>query len=532
MTNDVDALLDSAFQDYNTGDFESAERKVRSALIVSPTHGDALYLLGLIAYKKGVWTEAIDVLSLVARIYPQYPNYRLSLAEVYQAHGDNDKAKEIYLTQPQNPKAMAAVGWIELKQGNLKEAKKLFIKNPVAISFYGLAEMSKGKKKLDYLKQAFELEKLPEVAKAFILYYLKKKKYANAKKYMKYLPKDKFIQALFLKAEHKELKAIRLLKELTMANQFSWEAWLELAQTAEIVNDINLAETAYRNVLNLKNNSLEALQGLARLLMKENRLNEAIDLYQKLARENPQNSEMLVALATILDGLNEPTEALGLYFNALILGQKGLSKNIEQQIIKLAQTDKKTALRFAKGWVKNFPKNKTAQKVLNFLKLCLFIICFWGGAGYAQVPVPDEDLNLLWQAKIAEYGDPVGQYELAKIYETGRGVSKDVQKAIHYYQLSAAQNYLPSAMELGRIFTNERSVQDEKKSVEWYTFAADRGEIQAENYLFHYYDELPEPNKQKAFYWLKKMLKEIFPEETDLARVSMDYKRLKKELTP
>ena len=532
MMNDVDVILDSAFQDYNASDFESAERKVRSALMVSPTHGDALYLLGLIAYKKGVWTEAIDVLSLVTRIYPQYPNYRLALAEVYQAHGDADKAKELYLTEPDNPKAMAAVGWIELKKGNLKEAKQIFLKNSVATSFYGLAEMSKGKKKLDYLKQAFELEKLPEVARALILYYIEKKKYTNAKKYVKYVPKDKFIQALILKAEHKELKAIQLLKELTITNQFLWEVWLELAKTAEIVNDSNLAEMAYRHVLNLKSDSLEALQGLARTLMKANRLNEAIDFYQKLARENPQNSEMLVALAMILDNLNEPSEALGLYFNALILGKKGLSKNIERQIIKLAQTDKETALRFAKGWVKNFPRNKIAQKVLSTLKILLFIVCFWGSNGWAQIPVPDQDLNLLWQAKIAEYGDPVGEYELAKIYETGKDVPKDLQKAIHYYQLSAAQSYLPAAMELARIFDNEESVKDEKKSVEWYTFAANRGEMQAENYLFHYYDELPEPDKEKAFYWLEKMLKEIFPEEKDLTRVSADYERLRKELIP
>ena len=188
--SDVDVLMDSAFQDYNIGELGSAEQKVRSALMLSPTHGDALYLLGLIAYKKGIWTEAIDVLSLVSKTYPTYPNYRLALAEVYQNHGELDKAKELYLTESQNPKAMAAVGWIELKKGNLKEAKKIFLKNPVAVSFCGLSEMSKGKKKLDYLKQAFELEKVPEVVKALVLYYIEKKKYANAIKYAKYLSKD------------------------------------------------------------------------------------------------------------------------------------------------------------------------------------------------------------------------------------------------------------------------------------------------------------------------------------------------------
>ena len=126
MMNEVDILMDSAFQDYNSGEFGSAEQKTRQALILSPTHGDALYLLGLLAYKKGIWTEAVDVLSLLVRLYPNYSNYRLALAEVYQHHGDLDKAKELYLAEEKNPQAMAEVGWIELKKGNLAEAKKNF----------------------------------------------------------------------------------------------------------------------------------------------------------------------------------------------------------------------------------------------------------------------------------------------------------------------------------------------------------------------------------------------------------------------
>ena len=529
MTNDVDILMDSAFQDYNSGEFGSAEQKTREALILSPTHGDALYLLGLIAHKKGIWTEAIDVLSLVSRLYPDYPNYRLSLAEVYQNHGDLDKAKELYLTDPQ---AMAAVGWIELRKGNVKEAKKIFRNNLVASSFLGLAELAKSKEKLSFLKQAYDLDKGEETTKALANYYLKNKKYKEAERYIKKLPNDKYLKALLLQSQHKNEQALSLLKELTIENAFQWEPWLTLAELAETINDPTVAENAYRRVLDLKPNSFPAAQGLARLLMKESRLPEAIDIYQKLVRENPQDKETLLAVATILEGVGETLEALGIYFNLLSLGQKGLSDTIEKLILKLSKTDKETAERFAEGWHKHFPKNKTAQKLIKVLKVYLFVICLWGMGAFAQMPIPDKDLNLLWQSKMAEYGDADGQYRLAQIYEKGKDVPRDLNKAIYYYQLSAAQNYLPSAMELGRIFANEKSVQDEKKSIEWYTYAANRGEIQAENYLFHYYDEASNPDKQKAFYWLEKMLKTVFPNEKNLAHVSADYERLQKELMP
>ena len=531
MTNDVDILMDAAFEAYNAGEYGLAEQKTRDALLLSPTHGDALYLLGLIAYKKGIWTEAVDLLSLVSKTYPDYPNYRLALAEVYQNHGDLDKAEELYLTEPKNPQAMAAVGWIELKKGNRKKAKKLFQENLLSESFLGLAELD-SERKLFYIKKAYSLEKTPRTLRALVNYYLKNKKYKEAEKYIKKLPDDKYLKALLLKAQHKTEKAISLLKELTIENAFNADIWLELAILADSINDVSLAENAYRRALDLKRDSFPAAQGLARLLMKESRIPEAIDIYQKLVRENPKDKETLLAVATILEGLGETLEALGLYFNLLLLGKKGLSETIKKLILKLSKTDKETALRFAEGWYKHFPENKIAQKVFNTLKILMFLISFWGFSAFAQIPIPDQDLGLLWQAKMAAYGDATSQYELAKIYEAGKGVPRDLSKAIHYYQLSAAQNYLPSAMELGHIFAEEKAVQDEKKSIEWYTYAANRGDIQAENYLFHYYDELPEPDKKQAFYWLEKMLKTIFPEEQNLARVSTDYERLQKELMP
>ena len=532
MTNDVDILMDAAFKDYNAGEFGPAEQKTREALLLSPTHGDALYLLGLLAYKKGIWTEAIDILSLVSKTYPDYPNYRLALAEVYQNQGNLDKAKELYLTESQNPQAMAAVGWIELKLGHKKEAKKIFQKNPVASGFLGLAELASGKEKLSFLKQAYALEKSEPVIRALAHFYLDNKKYQEAEKYVRKLPHDKYLKALLYKAQNKEEKAIELLKELTIENAFNWEVWLQLAALAEKINDATVAENAYRRALDLKRDSLVAAQGLARLLMKQSRISEAIDIYQKLVRDNPKDKETLLAVAVILEGLGENLEALGLYFNLLSLGQKGLSKTLERLILKISETDKETALRFTEGWHKHFPENKTALKLLETLKVILFFVLFWGTSAFAQMPLPDKDLDLLWQSKMAQMGDAKSQYQLGQIYETGNGVPRDLSKAIYYYQLSAKQEYLPSAMELGRIFANEKAVLDEKKSLEWYTFAAARDEVQAENYLFHYYDEVSPPNKQQAFYWLEKMLKTVFPGEKNLARVSADYERLKKELTP
>ena len=45
----LETLLDAAFDAYNQGEFEHAETLARDVLNAEPAHGDALYLLGLIA---------------------------------------------------------------------------------------------------------------------------------------------------------------------------------------------------------------------------------------------------------------------------------------------------------------------------------------------------------------------------------------------------------------------------------------------------------------------------------------------------
>ena len=54
----TDQLLDTAFAAYNGGDFDKAEELEREVLTVEANHGDALYLLGLIAFQANALEPA------------------------------------------------------------------------------------------------------------------------------------------------------------------------------------------------------------------------------------------------------------------------------------------------------------------------------------------------------------------------------------------------------------------------------------------------------------------------------------------
>ncbi|MCW9047028.1 MAG: hypothetical protein OQK46_03025 [Gammaproteobacteria bacterium] len=49
-----------------------------------------------------------------------------------------------------------------------------------------------------------------------------------------------------------------------------------------------------------------------------------------------------------------------------------------------------------------------------------------------------------FQQKLADNGNPQAQYKLAAMYESGRGVAKDISKAKDWYQKAAANNYKPA----------------------------------------------------------------------------------------
>src|SRR5262245_29814862 len=79
---------------------------------------------------------------------------------------------------------------------------------------------------------------------------------------------------------------------------------------------------------------------------------------------------------------------------------------------------------------------------------------------------------------------PEKQYELAHRYETGAGVERSLETAIHWYEQAASHGHSQSMFQLGVIYYNGDVLggtlkADNELSWLWFTFAAANGQPQA-----------------------------------------------------
>jgi hypothetical protein len=151
-----------------------------------------------------------------------------------------------------------------------------------------------------------------------------------------------------------------------------------------------------------------------------------------------------------------------------------------------------------------------------------------------------------WQAlfSMAESGDPQAQYWLGRIYEAGKLLPLDKQKAAYWYQKSAGNGYAPAeywmcgfranldqlesercmwrAAEngvpeaqfwLGVAFEQHLwfGVTDEQEALKWYKRAAENGQPDAESELGRHYEDGDgvEQNYAQAVYWFRKAAEHV-----------------------
>lgn len=85
----------------------------------------------------------------------------------------------------------------------------------------------------------------------------------------------------------------------------------------------------------------------------------------------------------------------------------------------------------------------------------------------------DAAAALLATVAEAEAGDKEAQFRLARIFHKGVGVRRDLVEALHLYELSAQQGYLPAQMELAALYWLEPELsRDPENAYFWFSLAA------------------------------------------------------------
>lgn len=376
MNDQRDMLLDQAFSAYNKGDMNTAETLARDVLSFSPQHGDALFLLGLIAYRAGALSPAEELLYQAVKLYPDILRYHMALAGVLTASQRYQEALDIYERHTNIPEATLQSAYIYMAMEQKEKARELFLqaKNAgVSEAVLGLATLARQEGKLKEAKAL--LEQAPLVGNTFYqlsLIDVSEKKYERAlTEITQALERDNldiyWIQkGVVLESMGRLEDALAAYQQAREMNPYNAVAMMNEANIYAKQGHTTWAEEYYKRALQQDNTLLDAYQNLAALLVKQGRLTEALEHYRVILMKHPHQIDVLYNLALILEQIGEVIEAVGIYFNILSLGGKirGMDARIAK-CLKQAVKDKKTrqlAQNYAKGWVASFPQSKIAAK--------------------------------------------------------------------------------------------------------------------------------------------------------------------------
>lgn len=116
------------------------------------------------------------------------------------------------------------------------------------------------------------------------------------------------------------------------------------------------------------------------------------------------------------------------------------------------------------------------MKLRFFCLLTVLWLALIQGQACADSPSPAEVFSL------AERGDAAAQYELGRMYQSGRGVTQDYRKAVDWYRHSAEQGYAPAERSLGGMYRGGYGglPEDDAEAKKWYGKAAAQGDVLAE----------------------------------------------------
>jgi len=242
---------------------EEAEKHYREVLRQRPDFSAAAVNLGVLAMNAGDLAKAQSILQTAADIYPNDPESRANLANVYVLTGDTKRAiqlaRESLYRDPQNLSAYKAMmaAYLSAKQYNLLRL--------VAARIRDLNE------------------KEPDVP-----YYL----------------------GLAVLGEGKDAEAKVLFQRTLELNPVHFHAAVELAKLELRYENAENAEAALRRVLQMDGKNIPALIGLAVSYGELGQLDKAMQVYDGVDKLNPNQPEVAFNRGVILSKKEQPERAI------------------------------------------------------------------------------------------------------------------------------------------------------------------------------------------------------------------------------
>lgn len=99
-------------------------------------------------------------------------------------------------------------------------------------------------------------------------------------------------------------------------------------------------------------------------------------------------------------------------------------------------------------------------------------------------PLIEEKAEIVKLKILAEQGNAEAQYKLGLMYDMGKDVDQDYQKAFEWYEKSANQGLASSQSRLGSMYRYGKGVDiNHSKASRWYWRAAEQGDQDAQYHV-------------------------------------------------
>jgi TPR repeat protein len=122
--------------------------------------------------------------------------------------------------------------------------------------------------------------------------------------------------------------------------------------------------------------------------------------------------------------------------------------------------------------------------------------------GYAAYDAGDYDKAKSIFHSLADAGDANAMNAIGRLYDQGKGYSKNIHRACDWYERSAIAGYVSAQNNLAICYeSGEGRTRDIEKAIFWLEKSAEQGRLQAQVNLVRLYNDR---NRDRAIYWGQK----------------------------
>jgi hypothetical protein len=197
------------------------------------------------------------------------------------------------------------------------------------------------------------------------------------------------------------------------------------------------------------------------------------------------------------------------YKKAAKEGYKNAILNLAQFYYDVEKVKRKPNFKKAKYWFEELRKvNEEDSKKGSLVCMNNLGVMYYKGMIGNFDGKFDYDSAKYWFEKAALKGYTRSEYHLGVLYDLGKGVNEDPQKAMSWYKKAALKGYAPAQTEIAVLYMLGRGVEiNYREAIKWLKKAADYGYARAQNNLGSIYEKgeggIPQ-NYIEAIKWFEK----------------------------